>query len=88
MVRKEEMWPLHINEEILNKTTKCPRNFQCLTDENINMCLIEKDITGDVLFINKRKHINCPYMVRVGHAYISHICTCPTRKEIYINYNI
>jgi hypothetical protein len=76
-----------ISEEILSQTTKCPKNFQCLTNRQTTMCSIDGVIDKyNGLFISKKTRRNCPYLTLFG--YYSYICTCPTRREIYIRYKI
>ncbi len=79
--------PFHVSEEVLSQTTKCPKHFQCLTRKPKTMCCIDGVIDKyNGLFIRKKLRKNCPYMTLFG--YYSYICTCPTRRELYIRYKI
>jgi len=77
---------IKISEETVKNTTKCPRNFKCLTDGR-DMCPVDKT-SGKVLFLkeNGYKNRDCPYLISFG--FTSYICTCPTRYEIYTHYKI
>jgi hypothetical protein len=82
------MQPFKISDEILKQTTNCPRNFQCLTNENWETCIIESYVQRNMLLIKEKAHEDCPYIRSFGYSYIINICSCPTRYEIYRRYNI
>jgi hypothetical protein len=86
-VKKPFSSTLQISKEPLDKTKKCPGNFQCLTSENRDMCLIDGPVNnGEALFIKERvkKHECCPYFIEFE---CSHICDCPARYGMYRRYN-
>jgi hypothetical protein len=86
--KKEFSFDLHISKETLFKTTRCQSTFQCLISKNRDMCLIDRPVNnGEALLIKERvkKYESCPYFIEFDH---SHICDCPTRYEIYKQYNI
>ncbi len=74
-----------INKTILQKTTQCIDNFECLKTEN-HICLktkVTSCIGGKVHFINCDEKL-CNYKMSYGY---SSICNCPTRKELFNKYN-
>ena len=81
---------LEISDKTLKQTTKCLRNFQCLTSESREMCLIDSHLQENVLLIKERAHTktDCSYMRVFGYSYTVYVCTCPTRREIYERYNM
>jgi hypothetical protein len=84
--KKEFNLALQVRKETIDHTTKCPRNYLCLTSNNRDMCLIDRPVSDEGLFIKGRvKHENCPYYIEFEYSYI---CDCPTRHEIYQRYNI
>ena len=78
---------LEVSEETLKQTTKCQLDFQCLT-RNRNMCLIDRPVNGNGLFIKERRDNiqNCPYLEFSELS--AYVCNCPTRYEIYTRYNM
>ncbi len=78
---------IKITEETLKQTTKCHSSFQCLT-ENRDICLVDRRINGRGLVIRERndKNQGCQYLMSFGFS--SYICNCPTRYELYTQYNI
>ena len=75
---------MEISKEILEKTTNCDRNFECLNGGSIH-CEVENCVNKEVLFVKSSSTENCPYKLPYGY---SNICTCPTRKEICNKYGI
>lgn len=77
---------LQVSAEALGKTKKCQSNFRCLTPETSKMCLIDKSVNGNGLFIKKRKkQKKCSYLLFLGY---SHVCNCPIRYEIFERFNM
>ena len=81
-----------ISEEIKNKTTECPSDFQCLKDNEKPMCTVDTPMCkGDYvfeksgLFIKPNTKNGCPY--RMPYR-TSSLCLCPVRLEIYKKYNL
>jgi hypothetical protein len=69
---------IKIDDNIIQKTTKCRRNFSCLSGET-TLCKVE-EIMGDVIFIKCMDSNSCEYRFYFGY---SQICNCPVRKELY-----
>lgn len=75
---------LQIDIDTLSRTTKCTRDFACLTDSG-QLCRVENCVDNKVHFIQCRHDAKCNYQISYGYSYI---CTCPTRKEIYNRYGL
>jgi hypothetical protein len=77
---------LMVSEVVLKETTQCQTGFQCLSSVGKDLCPVEKPKRGSILLIKKKVYTSCPYMISFGIS--SHICKCPTRKDIFSRYNI
>lgn len=77
---------LQVSDETLKLTTKCMRNFECLTSDTKNFCSVERPIKGGGIFIKEKVRETCSYAMPFGFS--SFICNCPTRREIYDRYSI
>lgn len=77
---------LQVSDETLKLTTKCMRNFECLTSNKRNFCSVERPIKGGGIFIKEKARETCSYVMPFGFS--SFICNCPTRREIYDRYSI
>jgi hypothetical protein len=86
MKKKDMKIVLKIDDAVINQTTKCLADFQCLTIESSGICSVDRPLDGNGLFINEIKNEYCSYMMPFGTS--SHICTCPTRNESYSRYNV
>jgi len=75
---------IEIDEKTLKETTKCDRDFICLSDIR-QICLINNCVAGTVHFIKCEHDVNCNYQIPFGNLFV---CSCPTRKEIYNKYNL
>ena len=70
-----------ICDKIIEKADKCPNNFSCLKDDEFKLCPVVDYIeNGDVLFVNAKYYVVCPYMLPFAD---SNICHCPVRIKIY-----
>jgi len=78
-MQTDEKILLQINEQTINETTKCSRDFDCLKNEN-HFCSgnVVSCVAGKVHFVNCTG--TCMYKVRFGN---SPFCSCPTRKAIF-----
>ncbi len=79
------MMKLEIQEEVLNGTTRCRKEFACLSGTGECLCDLKYCLGGKSYFIRADKDMPCNYKVNFGN-YI--LCSCPTRKEIYNQYNM
>jgi hypothetical protein len=75
---------IEVSEETRRKTDKCWRGFECLSNPQGVTCAVRSCVRG-VLFVDKETVSYCPYEVTFGY---SHICSCPTRQEIYDRYDV
>lgn len=69
-----------IDNETINKTTKCPSCLKCLNDNNHQLCRPESPIKGYGIFIDAKESNSCPYKMSFGNGTI---CNCPVRYEIF-----
>ena len=72
-----------IPEEILQKTTNCEFDFNCLFGDKQCLCEIKASIVNDLLELKPKFDIHCKYRMPFGDTFF---CTCPTRNEIYKRY--
>jgi len=78
--------PYQISEETKKQTTKCPFNFECMSNHNWETCSISKKLQNVILCIdNKCNKSNCSYYYYFGKT---HLCQCHVRREIYQRYKI
>ncbi len=75
---------IKIDNDIVQKTTKCRENFSCLSGKT-PLCKVECCIENKVLFIKCISNEPCDYRVSFGHSYV---CVCPVRIELYNRYKI
>ena len=76
--------PLQVSDKTRQRTEKCWREFVCLSDSENGPCAVRSCVRG-VLFVTRRTTAYCPYDVAFG---FSHICSCPTRQEVYDRYGV
>ena len=76
---------MEIDKEILNNTTNCEKNFDCLTNCKHIYCKVEYALADEVHFVKCLYDEHCTYKMSFGFSYI---CNCPTRKEIFNKYGI
>jgi len=75
---------IKISKPIREQTTRCSKDFSCLSDDTRNLCEIVHANGENVLFINQNPK-SCSYKIPFGSSYI---CTCPTRYELYKKYGL
>ena len=75
---------IELDREILQKTTDCDKDFQCLSNENQIYCKVSQCISN-VHFVKCSIENYCYYELSFENE---HICTCPTRKAIFNKYGI
>jgi len=75
---------IKVDDNILQKTTKCGKNFSCLSG-GTSICSVELCIDNKIHFIKCVSNKSCGYRASFGYSYV---CTCPVRKELYNNYKI
>ena len=74
-----------INPEIIKETTEYQHDFQCLKKDRKPHCEVESFWVKDVMFVRCPECELCNYKLSYG---FSHVCHCPTRKELYRKYKI
>lgn len=77
------MKKLTISQEIIDETTKCNFDKQCLQSADFPLCKANRISVNDVIFVSKTAIDVCNYVFGFG---FSQICVCPIRKEIYKKY--
>ena len=73
-----------ISDEVRAKTNQCPHEFGCLTCDK-TVCSVNQLIEGGGVFVRQPQDVFCPYL---EHFNDSHICHCPTRRELYERYRV
>jgi len=73
-----------ISEDIIKDTCKCRDDFSCLKGNDECICAIEESFNDKIYFINPDNKGICDYRMSFGYSYI---CNCPTRREIFKQYN-
>lgn len=76
---------MEIAKEILDKTTNCQKGFECLKNDDHIYCKVENCVSDNLHFVRCLSRDYCSYQLPFGR---SHICNCPTRKEIFNKYGI
>ncbi len=76
---------INIREDILKRTTKCEKDFSCISSEGKGLCEAEEPTGYQVLFIIRKSNTPCIYRTPLGTSFF---CCCPTRNEIYEQYKI
>ena len=75
---------MEIKKEILDKTTKCHKDFNCFVHNN-TCCRVTQCINDEVHFVAYKENLNCKYKLHFADQII---CMCPTRKEIYNKFGV
>ena len=78
------MTKIKIPDSVKQNTTKCERDFKCLSDDNSCMCEVIEGSKFPSLKIKSKPEPPCPYCFTSN---TSHFCVCPTRNAIYKQYN-
>ena len=76
---------IHIPEDILKQTTRCDKNFSCLSDGGEHLCKVMYFGSNKVCFVECSNGKSCAYIMPLGNSIL---CTCPTRKAILRQYGI
>jgi hypothetical protein len=75
---------IKVDDNIIEQTTKCRKNFSCLSGET-PIYSVESNINNKIHFIKCVNNKSCSYILSFGYSFI---CTCPVRKELYNRYKI
>ncbi len=74
-----------IYSKIIEETTRCCFDFQCLEENGKPHCEIEDYAMGEVYYVKCQSCIRCDYQVTHGSR---NLCFCSTRTELYKKYDI
>lgn len=76
---------IRIDNFVLGKTTKCERNFSCLSEDTPTpLCeVIAHNSLSKVVKVNPKPGRSCSYHFDLNTF---HYCLCPTRVELYKQY--
>jgi len=76
---------IQINEEYLKNTTKCKKDFSCLSGKRNDLCKVELNVEDKIHFVKCMSSEPCSYRISFGYSFV---CLCPVRKELFNRYNI
>lgn len=77
-----------IPDEIISQSKACMFGRACLNEDQCGgfpKCLIKYAISEDILMLEKKEVIGCPFCTDFGNG---NFCTCPLRYAIFRRYNI
>jgi hypothetical protein len=74
----------NISQDIINNTTKCNRNRECLDGKNC-YCEVERIINDQVAIVNRLRASECNYQTHFGSIIL---CSCPVRIELSRKYGV
>ena len=76
---------IEVDQETIEATTECEKDFACLSSKERVYCPVEDLLLGRIPFVRCLHDEPCVYQSKLeGFA----ICTCPTRKAIYKKYQM
>jgi len=79
------MMDIKIANSVINKTTKCERDFKCLTGDTSCMCEVVEGSKLATVKIKSKPNPSCLYSLSIDTL---HYCLCPTRNAIYKKYQL
>ena len=65
-----------VGEKALRHTTKCAKDFRCLSDKMFGLCKVKRLFSLQIILVNKD---SCDYARLVDDYWF---CTCPVRAEL------
>jgi hypothetical protein len=71
--------------ENVKKTTKCERDFACLSHEIDCVCSVEELRDHTFLFVKAPPDKECIYKMALEDGFF---CVCPMRAELYQQYGV
>ena len=74
-----------VDKQVIRNTAKCEKEFSCLID-NKPYCKVDFELTDEILILKCEEKSYCSYKRQFDEK--KFVCTCPTRNEIYKNYNL
>ncbi len=75
---------IEIGPEILERTTKCKKDFSCLSDKK-TICQVELNVDDKIHFVKCMSAEPCDYRISFGYSFV---CLCPVRKELFNRYDV
>lgn len=69
----------------LMEPEECPYGHQCMGDGRGHVCVAERRIPGDGVFVRTTRQVACPFADRFEDGYS---CSCPTRIELYERFKL
>ena len=70
-----------VAKQVKESTSRCPNKFECLENDNFQLCTVIDFIRNEnLLFVDGKFNQPCPYMLPFAD---SCICSCPVRIELY-----
>lgn len=81
----DSIMKIEIDDDILDTTTNCNDDFSCLLGDLELLCEVESCVSDTIHFVKCLETTHCYYKVPFGDG---HVCTCPTRMEIYNRYKV
>ena len=76
---------LYVSDVTICATTKCNKNFSCLTGTRKDLCPVDYCINQGLTFVECVEETDCNYRTPYGDSVV---CLCPVRIELYNKYLI
>ena len=76
---------IKISDLTIKETTKCKKDFSCLSEKRKKLCKVTHTAENEVHFVECLDTEFCSYRMPFGNSFI---CKCPVRKAIYNQYKI
>ena len=77
---------IEISQETRDTTTKCHKDFSCLTGQSACLCRVVNCVDDVIHFVQDPAGSGCPYLEQWGLS--TQYCSCPTRMAIYNRYGV
>ena len=71
------------SESAKHATKHCRKNFACLEEGGKPLCAVGDCINNAIYFLKRLNETGCPNASLFGN---DHHCTCPVRKELFVEY--
>lgn len=76
---------MEIGQDVIQRTSKCEKDFRCLSGYTGHLCRILCYMKEDIYFVKCMEKVDCAYLETHEKT---RLCNCPVRKEIYQRYKI
>jgi hypothetical protein len=74
-----------VSANVIERTTRCQRQFSCLSGAVESLCEVEYVVVGELYCLKRTSWRGCSYERRFGDTFL---CICPVRQEIYDRYGV